>query len=142
MHAWQSGIRVAQLVSSWPFLSTNGFAEAFERSDAEAIDYKWRRYHDDNSDAFQLTRLRHFIAMAFNEPRLRALLPYTSHEVLTFSRTVGYPYSQDCPQVHPVDNNRYLIKTADGRELGTADAAGSVALVLAALDERPAGASR
>jgi hypothetical protein len=137
MHAWRSGMRVRHLISAWPFLSSNGFAEACERSDAEAIEYKWRQYHANNPQASQLTRLHPFIAQAFREPRLRALLPYTSHEALCFSRTVGYPYGNDCPLVVPLDDGRYLVKTADGRDLGTADAAGSVALVLTALDEQP-----
>ena len=51
MHAWQSGTRVQPLTSTWPFLTTNGFAEAYERSLAEAIDYGWRRYHDNVAQA-------------------------------------------------------------------------------------------
>jgi len=137
MHAWKSGIPVRHLISAWPFLSSNGFAEAYERSDAEAVDYKWRQYHANNPEAPQLTRLHPFITQAFREPRLRALLPYTSHQTLHFSRTVGYPYSNDCPLVVPLDDGRYLVKSADGRDLGTADAVGSVALVLTALGEEP-----
>jgi hypothetical protein len=137
MHGWQSGVPVRHLTSAWPFLSSNGFAEAFERSEADAIDYRWRRYHDNTPPAPQLTRLQPFITQAFTEPKLRTLLPYTSHWTLHFSRTVGYPYRNDCPHVEPLDDGRYLIRTADGRELGTADAAGSVALVLTALDEQP-----
>ncbi|SCL44506.1 hypothetical protein GA0070606_0323 [Micromonospora citrea] len=134
MHAWQSGVRLRQLVSAWPFLRTDGFAEAYERGDAEAIGHRWRQYHEDPSQARQLTRLRPFVAHAFREPRLRALLPYTSHRTLRFSRTVSLPYSDDCPFVEPLRDGRYLVRAADGRELGTADAAGGVALVLAALD--------
>src|SRR5262245_33553058 len=79
MHAWQSGVRVRQLVSAWPFLSTNEFAEAYERGDAEAIENVWQQYHHNTPPARQLTRLHPFIALAFDQPRLRALLPYTSH---------------------------------------------------------------
>src|SRR5690242_19990681 len=55
MNDWQSGMPVRQLVSAWPFLKTNGFAEAFERGDAEAIDYRWRRYHENSPPAVQLS---------------------------------------------------------------------------------------
>ena len=133
MHAWQSGVSIAPLVSAWPFLSSDGFAEAFERGEAEAIDYRWRSYHDNSPPAPQLTRLHPFIAQALAEPRLRELLPYTSHWTLCFSRSAGYPYSNDCPVVEPLDDGRYRVRAADGRELGIADAAGSVALALTAL---------
>jgi hypothetical protein len=137
MHCWQSGMPVTPLVSAWPFLESNGFAEAFERGDAEAIDYRWRRYHENSPPAPQLTRLHPFVAVAFREPRLRVLLPYTSHWTLLFSRTAGYPYSRDCPSVQPLDDGRFLVTTADGHELGTTDAAGAVALVLTALSDQP-----
>jgi Family of unknown function (DUF6193) len=137
MHAWQSGTRVRQLVSTWPFLGTDGFAEAYERGDADAIDYRWRQYLDNPHREPHLAQLHPFIAMAFRESRLRALLPLTSHEVLGFSRTVGYPYSGDCPWIAALDDGRYLVETAEGRALGTADAAGSVALAVTALGEEP-----
>ena len=137
MHAWQSGTRVRQLVSTWPFLDTDGFAEAYERSDADAIDYRWRQYLDNPHREPHLTQLHPFLALAFRESRLRVLLPLTSHEVLGFSRTVGYPHSGDCPWVAALNDGRYQVTTVQGRELGTADAAGSVALALAALAEEP-----
>ncbi|GAA0902746.1 hypothetical protein Vau01_124010 [Virgisporangium aurantiacum] len=138
MHAWQSGMAVGPLTSAWPFLSTSGFAMAYERSEGEAIDYRWRQYHANSSGAVQLTRLHPFISHAFGEPRLRALLPYTSHWTLHFSWTVSPPYSDDCPVVVPLSDGRFLVTTADGRELGMADPAGGVALVLTALGEVPA----
>jgi hypothetical protein len=96
MHAWQSGVRVRRLISAWPFLNTNGFPDAYERSEAEAINYRWRQYHD-GYQARQLTRLRPFITHAFREPRLRALLPYTSHWTLRFSRTVSVRTATTAP---------------------------------------------
>lgn len=139
MHAWQSGIRVRQLISAWPFLRTGGFAEAYERSEAEAIDYRWRQYNDTRSGAPHLIPLHPFISHAFREPRLRALLPYTSHSTLRFSRSVSRPPdSSRLPTVHPLPDGRYRVTTAGGRELDAADAAVAVALVLAALDETSA----
>ena len=75
------------------------------------------------------------------KPKLHALLPVTSHEVLGFSSTVGYPHSGDHPWVEPLAVNRYLVRAANGHKLGTADAAGSLALVLAALDGQIGGRS-
>jgi hypothetical protein len=133
VRTWQSGALVRQLNAAWPFVSFGGLAEAHERG--EAAEYKWQQYYEDSRQAPQLAGLHSFIAVAIHEPRLRSLLPFTSHGVLGFSRTVGYPFSGDCPWVVPLDDDRYLVKASDGRELGVADPAGSVALVLAALDE-------
>jgi hypothetical protein len=142
MHAWQSGVPVRHLVATWPFLSTDDFAEAYERSDADAIDYRWRQYLDNPHREPYLARLHPFLAIAVREPRLRALLPLNSHEVLGFSRTVGYPHSGDYPWVAALDDGRYQVTTADGGALGTADAAGSVTLVLTALGEDRARTDR
>jgi Family of unknown function (DUF6193) len=129
---WHAGSRVRDLGSAWPFVKFGPFAEAHERG--EAAEHEWQQYYENTGQAPQLSRLHSFIAAAIHEPRLRALLPFTSMGTLGFSRTVGYPYSDDCPWVTPTDDDCYVVQTHDGRELGTADAAGSVALVLAALD--------
>jgi hypothetical protein len=134
MHAWHSGMPVGPLMTMFPFLGTNEFALAFERSEADAIENRWRQFH--TPPVFPV-RLRPVIALAFTEPRLRALLPYLSGDALRFSRTAGYPFTKDCPMIEPLGEGRYLVRAADGREIGTADAAGSVALVLASLDEEP-----
>lgn len=133
LDGWHDGLRVGPLVEAWPFVSTHGFAEAFERGDAEAIEHRWQSIYRNTSNASQLTRVHPFITLAFQQPRLRELLPYTSHWNLHFSRTVTYPYSPEFPTVVPLDDGRYRVVGADRRELGTADAAGAVALVVAAL---------
>lgn len=46
VHDWQSGLPISDLTAAWRFLESNGFAEAFERGEAEAIDYVWHRYRD------------------------------------------------------------------------------------------------
>ncbi|RKN41416.1 DUF6193 family natural product biosynthesis protein [Micromonospora endolithica] len=135
MRTWQSGARVRELGSEWPFVTFSPLAAAHERG--EAAECTWRRYHENARRAPQLLRLHSFITVAIHEPRLRQLMPFTSHWNLGFSRTVGYPYSGDCPWVEPLDGDRYRVTAADRRrELGTADAARSVALVLAELPDR------
>nr|CTQ89095.1 hypothetical protein [Kibdelosporangium sp. MJ126-NF4] len=132
---WQSGSPVRTLNSEWPFVHFSPLAEAHERG--EAAEFTWQQYLDNPKNAPQLLRLNSFIATAIREPRLRALFPFTSMDTLGFSQTPGYPHSGGCPWVTPLDDGRYLITTSDGHELGTADAAGSVAHVLAALDAQP-----
>ncbi|MEU8421096.1 DUF6193 family natural product biosynthesis protein [Micromonospora sp. NPDC048835] len=134
IRTWQSGARVRALGSAWPFVTFGPLAEAHERG--EAAEYTWRRYHENPQRAPHLRRLHSFIAVAVREPRLRRLMPFTSHGTLGFSRTVGHPYSGDCPWVEPLEDDRYLVKAPDRRrECGTGDAARSVALVLAGLPD-------
>jgi hypothetical protein len=130
-HLWQTGSRVRELNAAWPFVRFDALAEAHERG--EAAKYTWQSYHDNPQQAPHLVRLHTFIARAVREPRLCMLLPFTSMETLGFSRTAGYPHSGGYPWVKPVGEDCYLVMGPDGRELGTADAAGSLALVLAAL---------
>jgi hypothetical protein len=74
------------------------------------------------------------IALAFHEPRLRVLRPYTSHWTLCFSSTPQWPFSRDHPAVAPGEApGRYLVRTHDGRTYDETDAAGALGLVLAEL---------
>ena len=130
-HLWQTGSRVREMNAACPFVRFSGLAEAHERG--EAAEYTWRSYHENPRQAPQLTRLHTFIALAIDEPQLCALLPFTSMGTLGFSKTASYPHSGGYPWVKPVGQDRYLVKGPDGHELGTADAIGSLALVLAAL---------
>ena len=130
-YVWHSGARVRELNTVWPFVRFHALAEAHERG--EAAEYTWQHYYHNPRQAPHLTRLHTFIALAIHEPQLRALLPFTSMGTLGFSRTPGYTRGNDYPRVHPVGEDAYRVKGPDGRELGTTDAAGSLALVLAAL---------
>lgn len=131
LHLWHSGVRVRELNTAWPFVHFDGLAEAHERG--EAAEYTWQEYHDNPRDAAHLARLHAFIALAIQEPRLRALLPFTSMGTLGFAQTPTGPNRETYPRVTPADENSYQVTGASGRDLGTADAAGALALVLAAL---------
>ncbi len=133
--AWQSGVPVRDLNAAWPFVRFSELAEAHERG--EAVEYTWQRHHDNPQQAPHLARLHTFIALAIQEPRLRALLPFTSMGTLSFSNTPGYPHTGDNPRVTPIGEDRYRITRPDGQDLGTADATGSLALVLADLPHTP-----
>lgn len=103
--AWQSGMRVRDLNATWPFVRFSGLAEAHERG--EAAEYTWQRYHQNPEQAPHLARLHAFITLAIQEPRLRALLPFTSMGTLCFSNTPGYPYTGNNPHVTPIGEDRY-----------------------------------
>lgn len=148
-----SGTGVRQFGASWPFASVSGFAEAFERGEPDAIDYRWGQYLD-GPPARHMLGLRDFLAAAAGEPRLRALFPFTSHQDLGFRRAVRETQSRALAWVRPFGDGQYLIADADRRQLytagpvrktiwdgepvpgalGPAGAQDSVALVLIALD--------
>jgi hypothetical protein len=132
MQLWQSGARVRELSTACPFVRFDGLGEAYERS--EAAEYTWRRYHENPRHAPHLARLHAFIAEAIREPRLTALLPFTSIGTLGFADLPRRPSNcRRYPSVTPVGGDRYQVRAADGRDLGTADALGSLALVLAVM---------
>ncbi|MFJ7258127.1 DUF6193 family natural product biosynthesis protein [Streptomyces sp. NPDC098085] len=46
---------------------------------------------------------------AYAEPRLRVLLPFTSHGTLMFSRCTGFPFSRDVSAIHPLGGGQYAV---------------------------------
>ena len=93
----------------------------------------WRGYLDPNPRARHLIRLRDVLEAAYAEPRLRALLPFTSHEALGFRTTIGSSGPTLGISVVPHGDDRYRV-VQHGCELGITDSAGAVALVLSAWD--------
>lgn len=131
---WLSRTRPGQVAAAWPFLGSVALAEARERGDFR--ESRWLLLHENHCGDPVATRLSAFVALAFHQPQLRALLPYTSHWTLRFSRTPRWPYSGDHPTVAPVEApGRYLVRTPDGRTYDETDAAGALALVLAKLPD-------
>ena len=138
-HMWQSGQRLRDVAAAWPLFGSVELAEARERGDL--AEHRWRRLYEDPWPVYDLGALRGFIEVAFHTPRLRALLPLTSGHftVMRFATLTGAPYGKDGPSVRSLAKDRYVVCAADGRELGVTDAAGSVVLVLAELDQTAGG---
>jgi hypothetical protein len=129
---WLSGEPAGRVAAAWPFLGSVALAEARERGDRREASWLWL-YENHCGDAVA-ARLASFLALAFREPRLRALRPYTSHWALSFSRTPQWPFSRDCPVVEPaVTSGRYVVHARDGRIFDETDAAGALRIVLAEL---------
>jgi len=82
------------------------------------------------------TRLSAFVALAFHEPRLRVLRPYTSHWTLFFSDAPRWPFSGAYPAITPAESSgRYLVHTRDGRVYDETNADGALLRVLAELPD-------
>jgi len=120
---WLSGATVRELRAASRFTQVSAWAEACERG--AAIEYTWERYREH-------PQLRAFVTEAVREPRLRALFPFTTMGTLGFRPTVRNTHSTG-PGVKPLADGRYQVLGPERRELGVADAAGSVRLVLDAL---------
>jgi hypothetical protein len=74
------------------------------------------------------------LVLAFHEPRLRVLHPYTSHATLCFSRTSQWPFTREHPTVDPAKiPGRYVVRTRAARVYDESDAADALRQVLAEL---------
>ncbi|GIJ50547.1 hypothetical protein Val02_74330 [Virgisporangium aliadipatigenens] len=129
---WLSRARPGQVAAAWSFLGSVALAEARERGDHR--ESKWLWLYENHCADRVAARLSAFVALAFHEPRLRALRPYTSHWTLCFSSTPQWPFSREHPTVTPVEApDRYLVRTPDGRTHDETDAPGALGLVMAEL---------
>ena len=130
---WLSGARPGQVAAVWPFLGSVALAEARERGDRRESRWLWL-YENHCADPVG-ARLHAFVALAFHEPRLRALMPYTSHWVLRFSRT-PWPFSGSYPAIVPGRGpGRYIVHASGGRVFDETDETGALRLVLADLPD-------
>ncbi|SNY68683.1 DUF6193 family natural product biosynthesis protein [Paractinoplanes atraurantiacus] len=76
-------------------------------------------------------RLAPFLALAFREPRLRELRPYTSHWTLLFSRTAEWPFTRTGPAVAPTSTpGRFVVDSRKGHPSPEIGAATALHLVL------------
>lgn len=131
---WLSRTPPGHVAAAWPFLGSVALAQARERGDSR--ESSWLLLYENHCADRAATRLSAFVALAFHQPQLRVLRPYTSHWTLCFSRTPRWPYSRYHPTVDPVEApGRYLVRTRDGRTYDETDAAGALAIVLAELPD-------
>ncbi|BEL06214.1 hypothetical protein Q0Z83_044050 [Actinoplanes sichuanensis] len=131
-HAWLAGARPPDVAATRPFLGSVALATARERGDHREAG--WLRLYENHREERVETRLQPFVALAFQEPRLRRLHPYTSVWTLRFSTTSTWPYSGSYPTVTPTTTpGRYVVKTSDGRTADETDAVDALALVLAGI---------
>ncbi|HKT02055.1 MAG TPA: DUF6193 family natural product biosynthesis protein [Rugosimonospora sp.] len=131
---WVSGTEPGLVAAAWPFLGSVALAEARERGDRREASWLW--LYENHCATAVASRLRAFVSLAFHDPKLRALRPYTSHWILCFSRTCDWPFSRDHPAVEPAPTpDRYVVRTRDGRIHDETDAAGALRLVLADLPD-------
>ena len=108
---------IAQMQARFSFFVADEQAIAQEAS--RLVEYQWGRLlktwrvrTNPNLDAKSPLPL---IEAAMKKPELAQLFPFTSMNSLHFSRTTGYPFTNDCPCAIPIGNNRFR---AYGARLG------------------------
>jgi hypothetical protein len=89
-HGWRQGVPLQDIRRSVPFVKLTHLGEVAEQGPTHVVPAQWRwlRQH-----SLQSPKDLALIEAAYAEPKLRQLYPYTSHSVLNFSTTTGYPFS-------------------------------------------------
>ncbi|HSL54377.1 MAG TPA: DUF6193 family natural product biosynthesis protein [Pyrinomonadaceae bacterium] len=111
MHFWiTEQPDIAQMQKRFSFFIPEEKAIAHEAG--RAIEYQWERLRKhwarDETKADALAPLP-LIEAAMKQPELRQLFPFTSLYTLRFSRTTGYPFTNDCPFAAPIGNGRFRV---------------------------------
>ena len=124
-----SNYSAGELASTFHFVQIKPTAADYERG--EEVEMRWRQYVASLGERFP--ELTAFVAAAAAEPKLRQLFPFTSMNRFCFSRCTGYPFTRDTPHVVPLGADEYEVISSSGESLGRSNAAGAVALTVAAL---------
>jgi hypothetical protein len=138
---WLARVPYGELAAACPFLGSVALVEAKERGDEQ--EHSWLDLYENPRASRWAKRLAPFIALAFHEPRLRALRPYASHGEVSFSTTPTWPFTGNHPwigrfeQYHVKNGQPYLpdgyAVTTRGRIFFETDAHAALARVLAEL---------
>lgn len=130
---------IAKMQERFSFFMPDEKAMAHEAG--QAVEYQWesllkRWAMSEEPDTFSPLSL---IEAASKHPELRQLFPFTSLYSLHFSRTTGYPFTNDCPFAIPLGNDRFralLISHQPGNAetvIGEGDADEVAAMLVANL---------
>ena len=130
LHEWiETEINLTELSKKFPFVTTDEKAEYFEQG--REVEWKWQECQRYIPKSFP--ELVPFLNEASRNPVLRQLFPFTSMSYFCFSRCTGYPYSNDCPSVHPSENNLYKVFDFRNKLIGEVNASEAVELVVSHL---------
>lgn len=135
--AWAAGTPVSRMRQALPFLLYDPIAEAHERGPAAAVAAQWDRLKEKAADTPGFPEFGRVVELAYAEPRLRQLFPFTSHWTVAFSSCTGRPYHDEVAIAPQPGGGPYLVlrhpNTGVLGEVSTA--AEAVALALAHLPE-------
>jgi hypothetical protein len=127
---WVSGATTDAMTSAWPFAAFGEWAKACERG--EATEHSWQGYFADRHRAPQLRAMSRVIELAMEEPLLRSLHPFFSHDTLGFRPSVE-PVAALGVWVTPVREGGFVVRDPQRREVRVPDAEAAVARVVSLL---------
>jgi hypothetical protein len=107
---------IDEMSRRFPWIEFGSSARAHEGG--RLVDHAWRMRLEASDDISKV--LMPLLQACARRPRLRGLLPFTSHEVLLFSRTTGYPFDAMLACARPVEDpsserERYIERFAPGQ---------------------------
>jgi len=101
IHAFQvEGRSAGDLRASFSWITVLDEAFLHEGGAAKVVEAAWQsivQWLKKEPAESPMRRLLPLLLACMDRPRLRGLLPFTSHDHLCFSRTTGSPYTADCP---------------------------------------------
>jgi hypothetical protein len=119
-----------EMAKRFPFLVYDAYARVYELGGA--IEYAWLQLLE--RDDLPADALHRLIELASEEPKLRRLFPFTSFDLLCFSRWVGWPFSDDLPYAAPRGGS-FRVHRPCGDVICEGDASRAVELLVAGLPE-------
>jgi hypothetical protein len=129
-YAWvEERLSTPVLARRFPPVAVEPIAEAFEAG--TEVEWKWKLLGQ--SMMVERLGLAPLLSEAMKAGALRQLFPFTSHEMLCFSRCTGYPYSGGCPSATPNRDGSYTVRDGEGRVVGTGGAREVVDMLVGAL---------
>lgn len=121
IHTWIVDIATIEKMSSlFTFFSPTENGKAYEAG--VYVEHQWQGLlasWQEREKTFREPDLTPtlLIAAAMKRPELRQLFPFTSLTRLRFSRTTGFPFTQDCPIVEPQGAGIYRVYMQGSLEL-------------------------
>lgn len=137
IHAFQIGnLSAAELRAAFAWVNVTEQAFLHEAGAARFVESAWQETVEwlkkEPLDS-PMRRLVPLVEACMARPLLRGLLPFTSHAQLCFSRTTGYPYTDDCPTAVWSEVDR-AFRMGEPRGEGRREVVGSAEDVAAAIE--------
>ena len=108
--------------------------KGFAHEAGRAVEYQWETLRAHWARQYKPGALSPLplIEAAMQQPELRQLFPFTSHYTLHFSRTTGFPFTNDCPYASPIGDNRFRAYHSGnpGEPIGEGDASEVISMLV------------
>jgi hypothetical protein len=106
---------IHQITKRFTWFEPNEQAASHEQGAEFFVSKKWENLERllASGQCAYLSELLPLVMEAAKRSELRRLLPFTSLRNLCFSRTTGYPYTNDCPSAWPLNGGTFRVTAVD-----------------------------